>query len=48
MNIRHIFDKLYTKFGGEASSRPLYKKSKLRLPLAQQFEVLRFVFTVCP
>ena len=40
-NMRNIFiEKLYTKFGGEASPRPFYKKSKLSLSLDQQSEMI--------
>ena len=40
-NMRNIvIKKLYSKCGGEASSRSLPKKSKLRLSLDQQSEML--------
>ena len=32
--------KSYKKYGGEASSRPFYKESKLQLSLDQQSEML--------
>ena len=37
-----FFEKSYTKCGGEASSRPFYKKSKLILD--QQSEMLEGLF----
>ena len=40
-NMRNIFlEKSYTKRGGEASSRPLYKKSILSIFLNQQSQML--------
>ena len=40
-NMRNIsLQKLYTKCGEEASPRPFYKKSKLRISLNQQSEML--------
>ena len=40
-NIRNIFlEKAYTKSGGEASPRLFSKKSKLRISLDQQSEIL--------
>ena len=40
-NMRNIFiEKLYTKYGGEASPRLFYKKSKLMISLNQESEVL--------
>ena len=40
-NKRNIFPKKSdTKFGGEASPRPFYKKSKLSISLDQQSEML--------
>ena len=40
-NMRNIFlQKLYTACGGEASSRPFYKKSELSISLDQQPELL--------
>ena len=40
-HMRYIFlEKSYTAFAGEARSRPFYKKSKLRIFLDQQFEML--------
>ena len=40
-NMRNIFlEKLYTKFGGEASPRLFYKKSIFSLSLDQQSEML--------
>ena len=38
---KNIFlEKAYTKYGGEASPSPFYKKSKLRISLYQQSEML--------
>ena len=40
-NMRNIFlEKSYTKWGGDASPRPLYKKSKFSISLDQQSEML--------
>ena len=40
-NLRNIFlEKSYTKYGGEASPRPFFKKSKLIKSLDQQSEML--------
>ena len=40
-HMRYIFlEKSYTAFAGEARSRPFYKKSKLRIFLDQQSEML--------
>ena len=40
-NMRNAFlGKSYTKCGGEASSRPFYKKSKLSISLDQWSEML--------
>ena len=40
-NLRNIFlEKSYTKYGGKASPRPFYKKSKLIKSLDQQSEML--------
>ena len=51
-NIRNIFlEKPYTKYGGKASSRPFYKKSKLRIFLDQYTELLncyKVCFIACP
>ena len=41
-----FLEKSYTKFGGEASLRPFYKKSKLRISLDQQFEMLQSLFSL--
>ena len=39
--IRNIFlEKSYTKYGGEASPRPFYKKTKSSISLNQQTEML--------
>ena len=39
--MRNIFlENSYTKYGGEASPRLSYKKSKLRISLGQQSEIL--------
>ena len=44
-NMRNIFlEKSYTKCGGENSSRLFYKKSKLRISLDQQSEMLYRLF----
>ena len=41
-----IFEKSYEKYRGEFSSRPLYKKSKLRISLDQQSEMLYRLFFI--
>ena len=39
-NMRNIFlEKSYTKCGGEGSSRPFHKKSKVGISLEQQYEM---------
>ena len=46
-NMRNIFlEKSYTKYGGEASPRPFYEKSKLSVSLDQQSEMLQSLFLV--
>ena len=43
--IRNNFlEKSYTRCGGETITRPFYKKSKLKISLDQQFEVLCSLF----
>ena len=43
-----FFETLYTKWGGEASPRPFYKKSKLSTSLDQQPENdIQFGFVIC-
>ena len=37
---KYFFEKSYTKCGGETISRPSCRKSKLSIPLDQQFKVL--------
>ena len=45
--MRNIFlEKSYTKYGGEASPRPFYEKSKLSVSLDQQSEMLQSLFLV--
>ena len=40
-NMRNIFiERSFTKYGGKASSRTFYKKSKLSIHLDQQSEML--------
>ena len=40
-NMKNIlFKNSYTNYGGEASSRPFYNKSKLSIFLGQQSEML--------
>ena len=40
-NMRNIFlEKSYTQYGGVASPRPFYKKSKLTISLDEQSEML--------
>ena len=40
-NMRNIFiEKSYTKYGGEASPRPFYKKLKISIYLDEQSEML--------
>ena len=47
-NMRNIFiEKSYTKYGGEASPRPFYKKSK-SLSRSTVWNVIKFVFILCP
>ena len=44
-NMRNNFlEKLYTKYDGEASPRPFNKKSKLRISLDQESEILSSFF----
>ena len=44
-NMRNILlEKSCTKYGGETSLRPLFKKSKLSIPLDQQSETLHSLF----
>ena len=44
-NMRNILlEKSCTKYGGETSLRPLFKKSKLSIPLDQQSEILHSLF----
>ena len=38
--INIFLEKSNTKYGGEASPKPLYKKSKLNISLDQQSEML--------
>ena len=46
-NMRNILlEKSCTKYGGETSLRPLFKKSKLSIPLDQQSETLQFVLII--
>ena len=40
----NFLEESYTKFGGEASLRPFYKKSRMSLPLDQQSEILKSSF----
>ena len=53
-NIRNIFlEQPSTKYGGEASPRNFYKKSKLSISLGQQSEMVYLImkmlfFIVCP
>ena len=48
-NMRNILlEKSYIRCGGETSSGPFYKKSKLSISLNQQSEMLKFVFIVYP
>ena len=47
--MRKIFlQKSYAKYGGEASPKLFYKKSKLSISLDQQFELLERLFLLCP
>ena len=39
-----FFEKSYTKCGGQALARPFSKKSKLSIPLDQQFKLLYSLF----
>ena len=34
-----VVEKSFTKYGGEATSRPFHKKSKLRISIDQQSEM---------
>ena len=44
-NMRNILlEKSCTKYGGETSLGPLFKKSKLSIPLDQQSETLHSLF----
>ena len=47
-DMKNIFLKnSYAKLGGETSSRPFCKKSKLSIFLYQHSKVLQFIFIVC-
>ena len=44
-NMPKIFlEKTYTKYGGEASPKLFYKKSKFSIPLDQQSKMLKSLF----
>ena len=46
-NMRNSFlEKSYTKWGGGASPRPFYKKSKLSISLDQQSEMLESLLSL--
>ena len=44
-----ILEKSYTKCGGEASSRPFYKKSKIdHISGSTAWNAIKFAFSICP
>ena len=47
-NMRNNFiEKSFLKYGGKASPRPFYKKSKFNISLDQQSEMLYSLFLLC-